>query len=406
MKMIFKILIWEVMRNLKNKQFLIGLIITPLIFALFAGAPTLLERIDSSETVIPIYLVNDQLGEIEYMQQMGENYQLEFLETDKYLEEEKEIESILREKDVDGYFVLNKELIETGKIKIYTEEHQPPGSINLENILTEIMQNYRLSLAEIEPEFVEFLTARTTVVPSLIGDVEEIEEERRPADFLLAIAMAVMLFILITGSGSMLLMSAMQEKRDRMSEILLSSISSDHLMGGKIVGHFILGIIQFVFWSLLALPIAWYFFDLDIGEFLLTPIFPLLLLFALLGFFMFAAIFVGIGATMEDMQSASNTQGMVFMIPFIPIILIGPVISNPGGIIAQVASIFPLTSPLIMIARIGLTRVPVIEIVVSALLLLLTVLFFIKLASKLFRVGMLMYGKTATPAEIWKWLRY
>ena len=86
-------------------------------------------------------------------------------------------------------------------------------------------------------------------------------------------------------------------------------------MGGKIVGHFILGIIQLVAWSLLALPVAWYFFDLEIGTFLLRPILPLLLLFALLGFFMFAALFVGIGATMEDMQSASNTQGMVFMLP-------------------------------------------------------------------------------------------
>ena len=353
-------------------------------------------------------VVMDQLGEMENMQNLAAESELQFKETDSLIEDKEKIKSLLQEKNADGYFILGEEFIDSGQINIFTEEQQPVGGFNLENILSEILQNQRLAREGMEADYVDYLTARTTVFATTIGEEGELtaQEERSSEDFMLAIALAIFMIVLIMGSGSLLLLSAMQEKRDRMAEIILSSISSDNLMAGKIVGHFILGIIQLVVWSLLALPVAWYFFDLEIGTFLLRPIMPLLLLFALLGFFMFAALFVGIGATMEDMQSASNTQGMVFMIPWIPVIFIGAVFTNPGGIIAQVTSIFPLTSPLIMMGRLGLTQVPVWEVVASVALLLLTVLFFIKIASKLFRIGMLMYGKTATPREIWKWIWY
>ena len=87
---------------------------------------------------------------------------------------------------------------------------------------------------------------------------------------------------------------------------------------------------------------------------------------------MFAALFVAIGATAEDIQSVNSFQRVIIMIPFVPLILFGPVFSQPGGIVAQGASIFPLTSPLIMIARLGLSQVPVWEIVLAAGLLILT----------------------------------
>ncbi|MFW6030185.1 MAG: ABC transporter permease, partial [Halanaerobiales bacterium] len=340
MKMTYKIMVWEVMRNLKNKQFLIGLIITPLIFALFSGAPTLLERFDSESTAV--FLITDQLGVSEYAQQIADGYNLEFQAVDKTIYNEEEIKSLLQKKGAEGYFILDQEFIDSGQINIFTEEEQLSAANNIENILTEILQKQRLAEEGMAAETFDYLTAQTRMLVSTIGE-DVIDSQERFNNIALAMALGVFVLILLMGSGSMLLMSAMQEKRDRMSEVILSSVSSDDLMAGKIFGHFILGIIQLLVWGLLALPAAWYFFDIEIGQFLLRPILALLLLFGLLGYFMFAALFVGIGATMDDMQSASNTQGMVFMLPWLPVIFIGPIFSNPGGIIAQVASIFPLT---------------------------------------------------------------
>lgn len=108
----------------------------------------------------------------------------------------------------------------------------------------------------------------------------------------------------------------------------------------------------------------------------------------------------------KDLQSASNSQGLVVMLPMLSFLFLGPVISNPDGVIALFASLFPFTSPAMMMLRSGLTVVPRWQLLVSGSLLVLTTWATIMMAAKVFRIGMLMYGKNATMQEIFKWLRY
>jgi len=98
-----------------------------------------------------------------------------------------------------------------------------------------------------------------------------------------------------------------------MAEVVLSSIRPATLMQGKIVGHFLLGLIQLGFWLALGLPIAVYFLDIPVLEALKAVNLPVILVFGLGGYLLFSALFVSLGATMEDMQSASNSQGLVVM---------------------------------------------------------------------------------------------
>ena len=133
---------------------------------------------------------------------------------------------------------------------------------------------------------------------------------------------------------------------------------------------------------------------------------PVILFFGLGGYLLYSALFVGLGATMEDLQSASNSQSLVIMLPALSFLFLGPVISNPDGTIAVFASIFPFTSPAIMMLRSGLTVVPLRQTLGSAALLLLTAWVIILLASKIFRIGMLMYGKNASFKEVVKWIHY
>ncbi|MGI6165860.1 MAG: ABC transporter permease, partial [Limnochordia bacterium] len=175
---------------------------------------------------------------------------------------------------------------------------------------------------------------------------------------------------------------------------------------GKILGNFVLGVIQFGLWLLLGVGVAKFGFHFPVEEYIVWQQLPVLLVFGLLGYLLYASLFVGLGATMEDVQSAGSLQGLAFALPSIGAIFIGPVIQNPDGMIATIVSLFPFTSPWIVMMRSGLTVVPLWELLLSAGILLITTVLVMFAAAKIFRVGMLMYGKTATPKEIWKWFRY
>ena len=270
------------------------------------------------------------------------------------------------------------------------------------NALTTVLQQIRLSSSDVSLEQLAFVTA-----PAQVRQVAmEAELEPQTMHMIVSMVFTILIFFLIFTSGTMLMQSALQEKRDRMAEVVLSSIRSGSLMQGKIVGHFLLGVIQLGFWLALGLPIALYFLDFPIIEALRAVNLPVILFFGLGGYFLFSALFISLGSTMEDMQSASNSQGFVMMLPMLSFLFLGPVISNPDGSIAVFASLFPFTSSAIMLLRSGLTTVPLWQSLTSGALLIVTAFLTSLMAAKIFRIGMLMYGKNASLKEVTKWLRY
>ncbi len=391
----WKIAKWEVMRNLTNKQFIIGLLLTPVIMVVFGGLPVLLQR--WNEPAVVTYYVVDELGVLPSLKaQTPDNVILE-----EYAEKES-IEKAVQENKAAGYFVLGSGFLNTGQIELKYNERNNESITVIRTLLTRTLQNQRIQMAQIDPEQVAYLTAPAQIVPVPISEADEPEA----MEMLVSTVFVVLIFFLIFTSGTMLMQSALQERRDRMAEVVLSSILPSQLMQGKILGHFLLGMIQLVFWLIIGLPLVIYFIDFPVWEAISATNIPLLLFFGLLGYLLFSALFVSMGATMEDLQSAGNSQGLVIMIPMMSFLFLGPVMSNPDGTIAVFASLFPFTSPAIMIIRNAMTKVPGWQMLVSAILLLITTWVISKLAAKIFRIGMLMYGKTATIGEIVKWVRY
>jgi len=397
MKLTWKIAKWEFTRNFTNKQFLIGLLLTPILMLLFAGVPQLITKLDKPQQ--EVFYVIDEISEFGQLVKDATDTNLEFV---LYQGEQAELDELVLEKDATGYFVLNQAFLKTGQVQVHSAEKRVMFN-ELQGSLSNLLQGLRVQEIGIEQEQVAYLTSPALLSSVQIGGESNGDQSNRIG---VSIALAGIVLFLIFSSGAMLLQSALQEKQDRMAEIILSSVSSDNLMQGKIIGHFLLGIFQLVLWLSIGLPAAWYFLDMPIFEMISLGQLPILIFFALMGYLLFAALFVGIGSTMTDMQSAGNTQGMVFMLPMLGFIFVGPVISNPNGLAAQIGTFFPLTSPTITILRLGLAEVPTWELVVAAIILLVTTLLVIKAAAKLFRVGMLMYGKTASVAEMWKWMRY
>jgi ABC-2 type transport system permease protein len=244
-------------------------------------------------------------------------------------------------------------------------------------------------------------------------DTEEAEADSGIAtsdeDFLadlIPAAFGGIIFMSILFTGMAIFQSASQEKKDKIAEILLSSLTPEELMQGKIIGYFVLGLIQAAVLLIFIIPVVLIQTDIPLFEYLFVPETLLYLLIAVLNYLMFAAIFVGIGATIEDVSTSGNFQGLVMMLPFLPFIFIGPVIGDPSGLMAQIGTYIPFTAPGVLLMRLPLLDTwPWIEIIISLAIIIISTVLSVKLAGKIFKVGILLYGKNATPGEIWKWLR-
>lgn len=257
----------------------------------------------------------------------------------------------------------------------------------------------------------------------------------------------IMMFIIIY--GGFVMRSVIEEKTTRIIEVIISSVRPFQLMLGKIIGTSLAGVTQFLIWIVsasLLLVVVLLFLDIDpailmqrpgpgmglesnlaesalrgdetsqllVEEFLKIPMALLVgcfLIYFVLGYLIYSSIYAAIGAAVDN---ETDTQQFMFpiILPLMLAIYVGffSVFSNPHGPIAVAFSIFPLTSPIVMMMRlpggIGEGGVPLWELLASIALLIGTFLAIVWLAAKIYRVGILMYGKKPTYRELYKWLKY
>jgi ABC-2 type transport system permease protein len=257
----------------------------------------------------------------------------------------------------------------------------------------------------------------------------------------------VLIYFFVFMYGAQVLRSVIEEKNSRIVELIISSVKPVQLMLGKIIGVALVGLTQFLLWVVLTFAIvsagkSIIFPEQTLEEIISTGqyekggtssqigdqpvmadqgnvrdmleslglvnyglIIGAFLFFFLLGYLLYSSLFAAIGAAVDN-----DTDTQQFMLPLtIPLIIsfvmIQVIINNPDGAISFWFSIIPLTSPVVMMVRIPY-GVPVYEAALAAGLLLVSVVLSIWLAAKIYRTGILMYGKKVSYREIWKWLRY
>ncbi|GKW45893.1 ABC transporter permease [Planococcus sp. NCCP-2050] len=401
MRNTMKVAKWEIKRNMKSKSFIIGLFLTPIIFLAFFLLPDLF-RSDDESAATKVY-VNDELGVYEQLEAAAASTEWQLEETQIA---EQEAEAALEVEEDAAYVFINEQSVENGKVTVYTNEDTDSGFMEEVQVLSGPLQMMQIEQLGLTPEeagmVAQGIVFEDASVEAEDGGLfsEEMLERIIPGAF----AAVVMLSIVFTGMA--IFQSASQEKKDKIAEIILSSLTPADLMQGKIIGYFVLGIIQLIVYVAIILPVLLWKIDMPIMEYLLVPELAVLLLIAVLGYLLYAALFVGIGATMADISTAGNFQGLVMMLPFSPFLFIGPVFSDPSGFWAQLGSYIPFTSPGVLILRLSLLEEwPWVEIGIAVAILAISVWVFMKLAGKVFKTGILMYGKNATPGEIWKWIR-
>ena len=324
---------------------------------------------------------------------------------------------------------------------VYSMKQVP---MNVEEHIKDVMKNeiqvQKLLAAGVDPDILESI--KTSINLSVIRMDEEGGEKETftEVQFILGMILAVMIYMFIMLFGGQVMQGVTEEKSSRIVEVIVSSVKPFQLMMGKIIGVSLVALTQFVMWILLTGVIYIGFtaavgishpeaisqgsvmaqeissssimeneavqnvlnivHSIDFGTIIVSFI-----IFFLLGYLLYATMFAAIGAVVEN-----NTDSQQFTLPvtvplIVAIISAIYIVNDPDSSLALWMSMIPFTSPIVMMVRIPF-GIPIWQVVVSALLLALTFVAMTWVAAKIYRTGILMYGKKLTYKELFKWLKY
>jgi ABC-2 type transport system permease protein len=310
-------------------------------------------------------------------------------------------------KTIDGYLLLDPVSIDKGFV-IYRASSVSDFTYQelLERHLNHVLLSERLAEQGLKPAAIADLQ-KTVSIDAKRAD------EKETGGFLVSMIFFVFLYITLIQYGMYNLRGVIEEKSNRIVELVISSVRPIELMLGKIFGIGLVGLTQYAIWSILAANVA-----LMSGTGLAAmigssqmPTIPAstiayFVLFFILGYFLYASIYTAIGAPFNSDQEAQQLS----MIPTLMIVSIwgfwGMIVNNPNSTFSTVLSLIPFLTPMVMFFRVTLAPVPAWQVALSVVLMLISIVGMAWFAGKIYRVGILMYGKKPTVPEILRWMRY
>lgn len=237
----------------------------------------------------------------------------------------------------------------------------------------------------------------------------KVTESSGAGTFFSVILLMVLLYVTIIMYSMSVMRSVLEEKNSRIFEVLLSTATPKELMAGKILGAAGVGLTQIAIWTFAAAPFAaqaitvggeQFHLNLTVGNMVFFGV------FFVLGFVLYSALAAALGAAVNSEQEAQQFQFLILMPLILSVVFMTPVILQPHSPMATVLSLIPFCTPLLMYIRILVETPPLWQIVLSLALLVGTIYAMLAICSRIYRVGILMYGKRPTLPEIIKWLKY
>jgi len=408
--------IWEVARqefltNVKRSGFIIATIAVPLLGVVtvgiaglfggqvgefledtFTGQGTMVAYVDHSGLFTP--LLPDYAGK--YIPYEGES----------------EAKAALMADEVGSYLVIAQGYLESGEVTAYSKSSAFFSSAV--SLSEEVMQGFfadHLLAGKVDPALQGRVVDPLHLMPVALDDQGEPTSSGVMAvvsTFLVPYIFAILLMITIFTSSGFLLQGVGEEKENRVIEILLSSISTRQLLAGKILGLGALGLLQILVWmgagvALASGAVALFSMAGIVSISLATVV--LALVYFLLGYLLFATMMASAGALGSTAREGQQISGIFSFVVAVPLMFGNFIIMQPNSAIAKGLSYFPLTGSITMMMRLPLTTIPPLEIALSILMQILGIVTALWAGGKLFRFGLLMYGKRPTVAEMWRVLR-
>lgn len=306
--------------------------------------------------------------------------------------------------EIGAYFVIDANFLSNGQVDGYAFEGIPDGiEAQLEDFLKANVAHLVPSDAPLDRLLDPMdVTVVETSTGNRLGD-----EGALVARILTPFIFALLYLMAVNTTSQFLMSGVVEEKENRMMEILATSSTPLQMLWGKVLGLGTLGLTQVVIWGaagavLLNLQTENSFLS---GISISTDYLLISLAYLILGYFLFAAIMAGVGASVTAEQEGRQFAGLFSFVAVLPMVLSFSFFQDPNGTLPVVLSLFPLTAPIAMIVRVPLVSVPAWQLIASLGILALTTLGMVWLAARVFRLGMLMYGKRLTLREIANALR-
>jgi ABC-2 type transport system permease protein len=303
-------------------------------------------------------------------------------------------------------------------------------SKSIERQLEQIIEHEKLKLFGIDLQILENASTEINITTKIISEDGNTSNSQAEASMGIGFISGILIYIFIFMYGTMVMRGVIEEKTSRIVEVIISSVKPFQLMMGKILGVALVGLTQFILWILLTVIISTlaelFFLDLNVmatemnssdqsmilaqvdeltGGINLLQIFLAFIFYFLAGYLMYSALFAAVGSAVD---AEADTQQFVLPIT-IPLILsfllITPIMENPDGTLAFWMSMIPFTSPVIMMVRLPF-GVANWELALSIVILIAAFIGTTWFAGRIYRTGILMYGKKVSYKELWRWLKY
>jgi len=440
----------EYITRVSKKSFIIMTILAPILMAALIIVPTILMATQEMDyKKIAVIEENTDL----FRGALKNTKTLEFVYLDNA--NVNDLKKTFEDAGYYGILYISSELVNTpNAIQLISKKQPPIADLqNMENVLEKEIEKQKLMADNIEnlDEIMKNVESNVSI------QTQKIDESGQSKDTSTGIAMALayiggfLMYILVFMFGSQVMRGVIEEKTSRVVEVIVSSVKPVQLMMGKIIGIALVGLTQFLIWVLLTFAIVGVIKSTVLKDKKITEITQTvpqnlmdeemqatvqeqmeqtspqisefskmfesamnqpwgLIIFSFIfyfitGYLLYASIFAAIGSAVDN-----ETETQQFMLPVtIPIILALMVamgtMQNPESSLSFWCSIIPLTSPIVMIARIPF-GVPAWQIILSMALMIVTFIVFVWMAAKIYRTGILMYGKKTSWKEMWKWLKY
>jgi len=404
----------EYLEQVRGRAFRISTILLPLVFVVLVGVIYFANRSASVGKHLVVASSNVQLA----------NEIASQLDADKYLranveviapivpEDRAQLVRRVTHKEIDGFLWIESHAV---GLPTATYESLSAGEMVtpklLQDALNDSLLRERLNLRGVRDTEADALLARAPIETLQVSKTGEVMQSNAQTSFLKGYIMAFLLSMTTVMYGMNVARSIIQEKTSRIFEVMLSTARSSDLLAGKLIGVGAVGLTQIAIWGVgaaafagtaLAAPLlsGRYALHLSWVEGVLFPV------YFVLGYLLYSSLFAGLAATCETEQELQMYMPLAAVPVWLSFGLIVLVVNDPNSLLSVAASFFPPTAPIIMMLRLGSQRPPEWQFAVSLGLMALSVWGVLWFSTRLYRVGILMYGKRASLPELVRWLRY
>jgi len=417
----------EYLQRVRTRSFLVLTVLAPAIMTVLMAAPAKFASMGQKPQRVVLVTSTQQFGELVRQQlladpiasededggdgakQKPEDQHLIDIDTSPTEAEKTALQNKMGARDIDGYVWLTDEAISTHKVTWSGRERADSRERSwLGEALNRILLQQQLSSGGMPLNQAQPLLQPVKVDSVRIERGREVRSNGT-GRFLEIIVMVMLIYMAVLFYGISVMRSVLEEKNSRIMEVLLSSASSTELMTGKLLGVGAVGLTQIAVWTLMAGVVALPSLaaQASFGELQISPaVMIAFVLFFLLGYLLYSTMYATIGAITTTEQEGQQVQFIIVIPLVLSVFMLMPVLRAPDSAAVVWMSLIPFFAPIVMFARIVVETPPLWQITLSLLLLIGTVAGLTLLCARIYRIGVLIYGKRATLPEILKWLKY